>query len=130
MDILDRFQEIVSETQTGERCPIVVEAGACDGYHTDLLCQAMGERDYVLHAFEPCLNLINSLASRNARHFPRLKIVPAALGATDGWVRFFQSSGYTESEGVPTENFYGSSSMKAPGVVTDLWPAMRFQNSW
>lgn len=130
MEILDRFREIVSVSQTGERAPIVFEAGACDGYHTDLLCKALEERvgEYCLHAFEPCLSLANPLVTRNALHFPNLRFVPAALGSVDGWVEFFQSSGHSEVNGIRTESFYGSSSLKPPGTVTSLWP-MSFEKS-
>ena len=125
MDIMDRFSEIIDHTK-----PTVLEIGACDGWHTNIMCTAIKNKgiiNYDFHSFEPSPELANVFLSRNLQHFPNLKFVPAAAGATDGVVDFYLSSGVESREGHFKQSFYGSSSIKEPDKCSVYWPDMKFR---
>ena len=123
--IFTRFAEIVSPDAIGNRSAYVMEFGACDGYHTNLLCEILSSRGgpYSMHAFEPGHFLLNSFVSQNARHFPSLVFNVMAVGAVDGITDFYQSQSTT-----PGQSFIGSSSIKEPDLVTEIYP-MNFQKT-
>lgn len=122
VEIFSRFSKIISLPETGNRNAYVMEFGACDGYHTNLMCEILSRRGgpYSMHAFEPALHLVNSFVSQNSKHFPSLKFVPSAVGAVDAVVDFYRSFGSDETQ------FYSSSSIKEPSLVCDLYP-VKFQ---
>lgn len=121
---MERFAEIINRKN-----PTVFEIGACDGSHTNMMCNIIKRRgiaDFEFHAFEPSPQLANIFFSRNLNHFPKLKFVPAAIGAIDGVVDFYLSSGEETREGHFKQSFYGSSSIKKPDKCSVYWPDMKF----
>lgn len=125
MNIIERFANIINHNK-----PVVIEVGACDGAHTNIMCSTIegkGIKDYEFHSFEPSPELTNAFLSRNLKHFPNLKFVPAAVGATDGVVDFYLSSGEESREGHLKQSFYGSSSIKEPDKCYVYWPDMKFR---
>jgi FkbM family methyltransferase len=126
MNILQRFSEIIAGTKN---C-VIFEIGACDGAHTNAMCNIIKESgivDFSFHAFEPSPDLTNRFLSRNLQHFPNLKFVPAAVGGIDGTVDFYLSSGEETRKEHFKQSFYGSSSIKQPhNVLVDL-PDIKFK---
>lgn len=125
MNIIERFANIINHNK-----PVVIEVGACDGMHTNIMCstiKARGIQDYEFHSFEPSPDLTNAFLSRNLQHFPNLKFVPAAVGAKDGVVDFYLSSGEESRDGHFKQSFYGSSSIKEPDKCSVYWPDMKFR---
>jgi FkbM family methyltransferase len=125
MDIMERFSEIIRVDS-----PIVLELGACDGRHTDIMCRIikqLGIQNYQFHSFEPSSELASQVLSRNASHFPNLRFVPSAIGNVDGTIEFHISSGTETRPDAYKQSFYGSSSIKAPDKCTEYWPDMKFR---
>lgn len=124
---MQRFSEIIRVDS-----PIVLELGACDGWHTDIMCRIikqLGIQNYQFHSFEPSSELASQVLSRNASHFPNLRFVPAAVGNVDGTIEFHISSGTETRPDVHKQNFYGSSSIKSPDRCTEYWPDMKFRTA-
>lgn len=126
MNIMERFSQIIAQNND---C-VVFEIGACDGVHTHIMCNTIrgkGISNFSFHAFEPSPDLTNRFLSNNLQHFPNLKFVPAAIGAIDGTVDFYLSSGEETREGHFKQSFYGSSSIKEPYKCTMYYPDIRFK---
>jgi len=127
MEILDRFKEIISVQDH----PFVIEFGACDGYHTNIMLNILNSVRPVCryHIFEPVPELINQIDNRigvfKATN-PNIKIFTEAVGSKTGTFTFYQSGGGRTENGVIVENYYGSSSIRKPKLVTEAWKEMTF----
>lgn len=93
---------------------VVLELGACDGYHTELLAGHLAGRDFRYYAFEPVPELSAQVAARAPEG---VQVIRAAIGATDGEADLWRSSG---------RDYYGSSSLHEPGLVYEQLPGVRF----
>jgi 2-O-methyltransferase len=128
MEILERFKQIISETQT----PCILEFGACDGYHSrcmlDILQQTGKKYDY--HLFEPSKNtipnIVNLLKYYLSSYSTSVKLYNEAVGATVGKMKFYQSGGQKIENGQIKDNYFGSSSIRKPKLVTEAWKDMKF----
>jgi FkbM family methyltransferase len=87
-------QTILSLLDTKD--PLILEIGANIG--TDTLEFALMFPLGEIHAFEP-LPLHVSKLVENLRGFTNVKIVPAALSDSNGFTKFYQSSGYSGGSG-------------------------------
>lgn len=124
MDILDRFALIIRETER----PVVLEFGACDGYHTNRMLDALkgSACEFVFHAFEPCRTLLESVQRNTASHAGTFSIWNAAIGAVDGITPLFVSGGERIVDGEIVDHYYGSSSIRRPKRAADIWKGMTF----
>jgi FkbM family methyltransferase len=130
MEILDRFKEIISVQDS----PFVIEFGACDGYHTNLMCDIMNKvrPNFTYHVFEPIEDLVNQINARigvfKATN-KNIKVFTEAVGSETGTFTFYKSGGGKTENGVIVENYYGSSSIRKPKLVTEAWKEMTFQET-
>lgn len=129
MEILERFAGIVSQSEQ----PVVLELGACDGYHTALMTQILNgtNKHYQYVAFEPDARLFARLeeAINSCREGAcgSIELVRSAVGATDGTVDFYLSGGKESRPGMSPQTFHGSSSIRRPTAdCFEAWPDMRF----
>jgi FkbM family methyltransferase len=131
MDILSRLYGIISSSPHFT----MLEFGACDGYHTNefLKMLHMVGRPFMLHSFEPEPANYARCVSAARRHSDlisgRLQLWPLAIGAEIGEVPFYVSGGQKIVDDRIVDNYYGSSSLRAPKEVTRSWPAMTFKTS-
>jgi FkbM family methyltransferase len=109
-----------------------MEFGACDGYHSrlmlDIICKKTN--DFIYHLFEPKKDLHDSIHNRIGHilnQLPeRVKLFDKAIGANNGTMTFYVSGGQKIVNGQVTENYYGSSSIRKPKLVTEAWKEMTF----
>lgn len=116
MEIFDHIKYILS----GVKKPIVIECGACDGYHSNLLLKEIKSEDrpFVFHAFEPSLGRFDNIVKNLSAHIPFnngvIGIFPNAVGDVDGEITLHESYGQKIVKGVVVDNYYGSSSVRKP----------------
>lgn len=127
MEILDRFKEIISVQDN----PFVIEFGACDGYHSNLMIDVLNSvrPNFTYHIFEPVPELVAQINSRIGRFInnnPNIKVFQEAIGNKTGDVTFYQSGGTKYENGVIADSYYGSSSVRKPKLVLEAWKDMRF----
>lgn len=127
MEIFDRFIQIVNTSQE----PVIFEFGTCDGQHTNIMCSILKQMNkrFKYHAFEGDYRIIANFWRNNANHVMDVKLNQAAIGNTDGEVIFNLSGGIESRDGHFKQEFYGSSSIKSPKLVTEYWPDMTFQET-
>jgi FkbM family methyltransferase len=126
MEILERFKQIVGNTQT----PFVIEFGACDGYHSNLMLQIVSSlrTDYTYHIFEPVDELVNQINSRIGRFLGNnVKVFKEAIGSITSDVKLYKSGGHKYQNGQIVDSYYGSSSIRKPKLVLESWKEMTFQ---
>jgi FkbM family methyltransferase len=126
MDIIERIAKLMVDSERFT----MLEFGACDGYHTNQFLHMLRtlEKPFTYHAFEPervnfetCMN-----ATRKNEGF--FQLWPLAVGAETGIKPFYVSSGQKKGpNGEVLDNYYGSSSIRAPKLVTSAWPDMKFR---
>lgn len=127
-DILDHhFRRIVD----GSASPTVIELGANNGYHTELMADILSskQRSWKMLAMEPDERVLPHLKRRVERYAKRIRIENVAVGDTDGEAQFFLSAGQESRPGLSKQNFTGSSSILPPADVTKVWPDMTFAPS-
>jgi|LakMenEpi03Aug12_release.lakeMendotaPanAssembly.Ray.scaffolds.fasta_scaffold363170_2 FkbM family methyltransferase len=128
MDILERLVDITSTSES----PFVIEFGACDGYHTNLMLDIITKNkiDYKYHIFEPIESLIPHIKNRIFRYINsnplNVRIFNEAISSQTGQFSLYQSGGGKTENGVVVENYYGSSSIRKPKLVTEAWSEMTF----
>ena len=128
MDILERLQEITSTIES----PFVIEFGACDGYHTNLMLDIITKNkvNYRYHIFEPIASLIPHIHNRIGRYVNanplNVKIFNEAISSQTGEFSLYQSGGGKTENGIVVENYYGSSSIRKPKLVTEARKEMTF----
>jgi FkbM family methyltransferase len=127
MEILDRFKEIISVQDN----PFLIEFGACDGYHSNLMIDILNSvrPNFTYHIFEPVPELVTLIDARIGRFLnsnPNIKVFNEAVGSQTGTFTFYQSGGSRTENGVIVENYYGSSSIRKPKLVTEAWKEMTF----
>jgi len=127
MDILDRFKGIISSQDN----PFVIEFGACDGYHSNLMIDILNgiRPNYTYHIFEPVPELVSQINARIGRHInnnPNIKVFNEAIANKTGNITFYKSGGIKYVNGSITDTYYGSSSVRKPKLVLEAWKDMRF----
>jgi FkbM family methyltransferase len=127
MEILERFKEIISVQDQ----PFVIEFGACDGYHSNLMIDILNSTrpNFIYHIFEPVPELVGQINARIGRFInsnPNLKIFNEAVGNQTGDITFYQSGGMKFENGVIADSYYGSSSLRKPKLVLEAWKDMSF----
>jgi FkbM family methyltransferase len=127
MEIFDRFVQIIYPVDK----PVIFEFGTCDGQHTNIMCSILKHmnKNFIYHAFEGDYRIIKNFKAVNANHLNQITLVEGAIGNTDGEVIFNLSGGVESREGHFKQEFYGSSSIKSPKLVTEYWPDMTFEES-
>lgn len=130
MEILERFKEIISVQDH----PFVIEFGACDGYHTQIMLDILNNvrPDCRYHAFEPVAELVNQINARIGNFQatnPKIKVFNEAVGSETGNLTFYQSGGGKTENGTVVEYYYGSSSIRKPKLVTEAWKEMTFSET-
>lgn len=130
-DILERFKEILEPLQQ----PVVIEFGACDAYHSRIMLDILQESKklYTYHLFEPNPDLMGAVVDKiryyltsNSTH---VRFFAEAIGASNGKMTFYKSGGQKYEAGVCTANYYGSSSIRKPKLVTEAFKEMTFVES-
>ena len=127
--ILDYFKEIVSQSKN----PVVIEIGACDGYHTNLMIKILQlkNKPYEYHVFEPNKDLQKQLTNNiRIAHSGVVKAFEKAVGNSDGIMTFYKSGGYRMEEGKIKDHYYGSSSIRKPKLVLSGWKDMTFEETF
>jgi len=133
MDILERFKQIISESEN----PIVFEFGACDGYHSKLMLDELSRQkfnNFTYHLFEPNSELHTKITNTigyflNANGFD-VKLFGYAIGSKIGEFEFYKSGGVSKDEkGNILDSYYGSSSIRKPKLVTEAWKDMTFETT-
>lgn len=128
MEILEHFRNIIAQSEA----PFVIEIGACDGYHSNLLLEIIKKKDtpFVFHAFEPNSDLHESIQRNLQGHlmFNRgiISVFPDAVGAENSKMTLHKSSGQKIQGGHVVDNYYGSSSIRKPKRVKEFYPDMKF----
>lgn len=129
MDILKEFNRIISESSK----PIVYEFGACDGYHTRMMVKDLVDngKAFEYHAFEPVLELFNLSLLPTTYSLPngqigKYRISNKAIAAKTGKMILHKSDGIRVENGRIVEQYYASSSIREPKIVTQAWPNMTF----
>jgi len=123
MQIIDRFRNIMIDVLA----PTIVEIGANDAYHTNLLCKTLKDlnKPYQYFLFEPDPRLkpyiIKNIANTGAI------FSSMAIGKAAGKFDFHLSSGPIDNLG----KYSGSSSLHKPTGVLHFsaWPDMRFETT-
>lgn len=132
MEILERLQKLI-DNGTG---PFnMIEFGACDGYHTKIFIEMLNrsKRKYQFDSFEPETSnfKIAERAIMAARPLPFdsdhiVRLWPFAVGSEPGEQTFYVSGGQKMEGTRVVDRYYGSSSIRAPKLVTSAWPLMTF----
>jgi FkbM family methyltransferase len=127
MEILQRFIQIVSTAEN----PVIFEFGTCDGQHTNIMCSLLKQmqKKFNYHAFEADFRIIPTFSRINIQHLSDIKFNNAAIGNTDGTVKFNLSGGEESRPGHFKQAFYGSSSIRTPKKTLEFWPDMTFEES-
>lgn len=116
MEILEHVKSILETVEH----PIVIECGACDGYHSNLLLGIIKSKDrpYVFHTFEPSLEKFDIIKNNLSAHLTFnngvIGLFPNAVGDIDGEVIFYESYGQKIKGRQVLDNYYGSSSVRKP----------------
>ncbi len=124
--------EMIPGLLAGRERVVFFEIGACDGYHTEIIYRALREtraQEHVrYYAFEPVPRLYDIIAQKadcRGVHLTR-----GAVGARAGTSTLHVSGGVgRDSNGRVTINYYGSSSIRAPKLVTTAFPGMTFSET-
>lgn len=130
-DILERFKEILEPLQQ----PVVLEFGACDAYHSRIMLDILQstKKLYTYHLFEPNPDLttavVESIKYYLTSNHTNVRFFVEAIGATNGKMTFYKSGGQEFVGGVCTANYYGSSSIRKPKLVTTAFKGMTFSES-
>lgn len=131
MEIIQRFENIISNSNY----PIVMEFGACDGYHSRLMIDIILKKTntFQYHLFEPKKDLHESIYNRIGHLINQLpnniKLFDKAIGADNGKMKFYVSGGQRIVNGQVLDSYYGSSSIRKPKLVTQAWKDMTFYES-
>jgi len=127
MGILERFKEIILTKEN----PFVIEFGACDGYHTDIMLDILNKAkpNYIYHLFEPVKYLIEPIIDK-LKSNSRVKAFNEAVGSETGTFTFYQSSGGgVREDGSLIDGYYGSSSIRKPKMVLQYYKEMKFKDT-
>lgn len=127
MEILDRFKQIISASDN----PYVIEFGACDGYHSNLMIDILNSLrpQFIYHIFEPVPELVSQINARLGRYThnnPNIKIFNEAIANQTGEITLYKSGGNKYENGIISDSYYGSSSVRKPKLVLQAWKDMRF----
>lgn len=130
MEIFERFKSIIAASEF----PFVIEFGACDGYHSNIMLGIIKktEKPFVFHTFEPNQELLGSVLKNLQGHLMFnngiIGVFPHAVGATIGEQVFYKSFGKKIEKGKITDHYYGSSSIRKPKKsIFKQWKGMEFE---
>lgn len=131
MNILEQFEVIIQQSET----PVVMEFGACDAYHSRIMIETIRKhrQNFVYHLFEPKSDLKGLIDNRLGDYLTQMpdkvRFFQQAIGSEIGHVDFYESGGQKVENGVVTERYFGSSSIRKPKLVTEIWQDMTFNKS-
>ena len=127
MDILERLKGMIDASERFT----MLEFGACDGYHTNQFLQMLkaSGKPFTLHSFEPERSNYKTCSIATREHASSFTLWNMAVGASEGMQPFYVSGGAKMVDGRPVEHYYGSSSIRAPKMVTTEWPEMTFSET-
>jgi FkbM family methyltransferase len=116
--IFSYFVEIIDKSDA----PVVVEIGACDGFHTQIMASLLRNngKKYTFHSFEPNPGLKKSWLSWTSHHTGFINFYEDAVGSIDGKVGFYFSN----------SKYYGSSSLRKPLGVIDAFDGIEFNEGY
>jgi FkbM family methyltransferase len=106
----------------GKYDPVIVEVGANSGQTTAELLREMPAA--TIFAFEPEPRAIAKFRETIAS--PNVHLYECALGAANGTVSFYQSSGAEHLQGYP-EGWDQSGSIRRPNSHLKIWPWVKFE---
>ena len=126
MDILKKFKEIISKSEN----PIVFEFGMCDGYHSNILLSILNDNNkpYIYNGCEPVKNIFDDIVL-NPNHLGKATKHNLAINDKDELVDFYISGGLKLENNFVVDSYYGSSSIRKPKLVTEMWQSMTFSKS-
>ena len=111
--MIELFKELMKDVEK----PIVFELGAHMGEHTKQLADAIKEKDFKLHAFEPLTECIPILQYNTEEFKEKVKIWNFAIGdKDDNDVDFW----------IGKDKYAASSSIHKPKEVLEIWKDMEF----
>lgn len=128
MEILERFKKIIASSEQ----PTVLEFGACDAYHSRIMLDILQHTGklYTFHCFEPNDELMGSVVNRLSYYLSsnsnNVRFFREAIGASNGKMKLYKSGGQKYESGVLVANYYGSSSIRKPKLVTESFKEMTF----
>jgi FkbM family methyltransferase len=125
MEILTRLEGIISESK---KVFTLFEFGCCDGYHSNIMLNLLSksEKRFNYHGFEPVYELFSKINLVYNQSMGTARLHNKAIGEKNGVVQFFKSDGFKIEDGVVKDHYYGSSSIRKPKIVTDIWKDMTF----
>jgi FkbM family methyltransferase len=125
MEILKRLEGIIADA--GETFTLF-EFGCCDGYHSNIMLDLLSKsgKRFNYHGFEPVHELFSKINLVYNRDRGIAHLWNKAIGEKNGVVQFFKSDGFKIEDGVVKDHYYGSSSIRKPKIVTDIWKDMTF----
>lgn len=126
MDILQKFKEIISESAK----PIVFEFGMCDGYHSNILLSILNDNNkpYIYNGCEPVKDIFDNIILK-PNDLGQATKHNLAINDKDEIVDFYISGGVKVEGNLVVDSYYGSSSIRKPKLVTDMWQSMTFEKS-
>lgn len=125
MEILERLKIILGESES----PILFECGCCDGYHSNVMLEILSKtgKPFIYHGFEPVKELYDGILLKYDKSLGDVKLFNKAISDSIGIVDFFKSGGYKMENGKAVDHYYGSSSIRKPKIVTEVWKDMTFE---
>lgn len=126
MDILERLKVIISESES----PVLFEFGMCDGYHSNIMLDilSLNDKPFIYHGFEPVVELQQGISLKYNPSLGSVYCWNKAISDSSGVVEFFKSGGFKIENGQVKDSYYGSSSIRKPKLVTDVWKDMTFES--
>jgi FkbM family methyltransferase len=123
MDILKRFEAIIGESKN----PMMMEFGMCDGYHSNIMLDILTKtgKSFSYYGFEPVKELFDKIRLNYGSN-SSVQFYNFAIGNTNSIIPFYVSGGYKIEDGVIKDHYYGSSSIRKPKLVTEVWNQMTF----
>jgi 2-O-methyltransferase len=106
----------------GKDDPVIIELGANCGQTTVEMLRAMPRA--TIHAFEPDPRAIAKFHAAVAH--PNVRLYECAVGAINGSINFYQSSGGEELAGY-SQGWDQSGSIRRPNSHLTVWPWVKFE---
>lgn len=116
---IDAFKRIVQDCDGNFD---MIEFGACDGYHTEIMARHLIDLGVRFHyiALEPDPRLVPRL--RNRVEPLGVHVIEGAVSDQRGTAPFWLSEGVSPQG----QSYYGSSSIKPPTGASEAWPGLQF----
>lgn len=121
-----RIMELYKSILAGVPSPMVIELGANNGFHTEIMSKLVPAA--TIHAFEPDPRVYELLTLRT-KALMRVRRILSAVADVDGEIPIHLSSGHESRPDKQPQSFTGSSSIMQPSGVLTAYPDMRFEQA-